>query len=133
MSRYDFIGDFLTAIRNASKAHKEKISVPASEITIRLAEILKNEGFIESVKPFNDGNKKFARVHLKYLTEGKKTAIRGLKRISTPGLRVYVGCDEIPKVLGGLGVVILTTPKGVLTGKQAREAKVGGEILCTVW
>ena len=133
MSRYDFIGDFLTSIRNASKAHKDKLTAPASILTVRIAEILKSEGFIENVKPFNDGNKNFVRIHLKYLPGGKKSAIQGLKRISTPGLRRYVGCDEIPKVLGGLGIVILSTPKGILTGKQAREAKAGGEILCTVW
>ena len=133
MSRYDFIGDFLTSIRNASKAHKDKLTAPASILTVRIAELLKEEGFVENVKPFNDGNKQFVRIHLKYLAGGKKPAIQGLKRISTPGLRRYVGCDEIPKVLGGLGVVIISTPKGVMTGKQAREAKAGGELLCTVW
>ncbi len=133
MSRYDFIGDFLTSIRNASKAHKEKVTAPASGITVRIAEILKEEGFIENVKPFNDGNKNFVRIHLKYLPGDKKPAIQGLKRISTPGLRRYVGYQEIPKVLGGLGVVILSTPKGVMTGRRAREAKAGGEILCTAW
>jgi small subunit ribosomal protein S8 len=133
MSRYDFIGDFLTSIRNASKAHKDKVTAPASGITVRIAEILKEEGFIENVKPFNDGNKNFVRIHLKYLPGGKRTAIQGLRRISTPGLRRYVGFQEIPKVLGGLGVVILSTPKGVMTGRKAREAKVGGEILCMAW
>jgi len=133
MSRYDFIGDFLTSIRNASKAHKEKVTIPASAITVRIAEILKEEGFIENVKPFNDGNKNFVRIHLKYLSGGKKTAIQGLKRVSTPGLRRYVGSQEIPKVLGGLGVVILSTPKGVMTGRKAHETKVGGEVLCTAW
>ena len=132
MSRYDFIGDFLTSIRNASKAHKDKVTAPASGITVRIAEILKEEGFIENVKPFNDGNKNFVRIHLKYLPGGKKAAIQGLRRVSTPGLRRYVGSQEIPKVLGGLGVVILSTPKGVMTGKQAREAKAGVEVLCTV-
>ncbi len=133
MSRYDFIGDFLTSIRNASKAKKDKVTMPASVITVRIAELLKNEGFIENVKPFNDGNKNFVRIHLKYLAGGKKPAIQGLKRVSTPGLRRYVGYEEIPKVLGGFGVAILSTSKGVLTGRQAREAKAGGEILCTVW
>lgn len=133
MSRYDFIGDFLTSIRNASKAHKDKVTAPASGITVRIAEILKEEGFIENVKPFNDGNKNFVRIHLKYLPGGKKAAIQGLRRVSTPGLRRYVGSQEIPKVLGGLGVVILSTPKGVMTGRKAREAKVGGEILCMAW
>lgn len=133
MSRYDFIGDFLTSIRNASKAKKDKVTIPASIITVRIAELLKGEGFIENVKPFNDGNKNFVRIHLKYLSGGKKPAIQGLKRVSTPGLRRYVGYEEIPKVLGGFGVAILSTPKGVLTGRQAREARTGGEILCAVW
>ncbi len=133
MSRYDFIGDFLTSIRNAAKAHKEKVSAPASILTVRIAELLKQEGFVENVKPFSDGNKNFVRIHLKYLPGGKKSAIQGLKRISTPGLRRYVGYQEIPKVLGGFGVAILSTPKGIMTGKQAREAKAGGELLCTVW
>ncbi len=133
MSRYDFIGDFLTSIRNAAKANKEKVTAPASVITVRIAELLKQEGFVDNVKPFNDGNKNFVRIHLKYLPGGKKSAIQGLKRMSTPGLRRYVGYQEIPKVLGGFGIAILSTPKGVMTGKQAREAKAGGEILCTVW
>ncbi|HOW58540.1 MAG TPA: 30S ribosomal protein S8 [Candidatus Omnitrophota bacterium] len=133
MSCYDFIGDFLTAIRNASAAHKDKLSVPASVITVRIAELLKEEGFIENVKPFSEGNKNFVRIHLKYLPGGKKAAIQGLKRISTPGLRRYVRYQEIPKVLGGLGVAILSTSKGVMTDRQAREAKAGGELLCTVW
>ena len=132
MSRYDFIGDFLTSIRNASKAHKDKLTAPASVLTVRIAEILKAEGFIENVKPFNDGNKQFVRIHLKYLAGGKKAAIQGLKRISTPGLRRYVGHDEIPKVLGGLGIVIISTPKGVMTDRKARAAGVGGEVLCYV-
>ena len=132
MSRYDFIGDFLTTIRNASKAQKEKLTAPASILTVRLAELLKEEGFVENVKPFSDGNKNFVRIHLKYLA-GKRAAIQGLKRISTPGLRRYVGYQEIPKVLGGLGVTILSTPKGVMTYRQARQEKVGGEVLCTVW
>lgn len=133
MSCYDFIGDFLTAIRNASKARKDKVTIPSSVITVRIAELLKEEGFVENVKPFAEGNKNFVRVHLKYLSGGKSPAIQGLRRISKPGLRRYVGYQNIPKVLGGLGVAILSTPKGVMTDRQAREAKAGGEILCTVW
>lgn len=134
MSCYDFIGDFLTSIRNASTAHKDKVTIPSSILTVRIAELLKEEGFIENVKPFSDGHKNFVRIHLKYLSAGgKRPAIQGLKRISTPGLRRYVGYQNIPKVLGGLGVAILSTPKGVMTDRQARELKAGGEILCTVW
>lgn len=133
MSRYDFIGDFLTAIRNAAMAQKDKVSIPSSVLTVRIAELLKDEGFVENVKPFSEGNKNFVRIHLKYLSRGKKSAIQGLKRVSTPGLRRYVGYQDIPKVLGGLGVAILSTPKGVMTDRQAREAKVGGELVCMVW
>ncbi|HNX67946.1 MAG TPA: 30S ribosomal protein S8 [Candidatus Omnitrophota bacterium] len=133
MARSDFIADFITAIRNASKAKKDKLTIPASKLTVRLAEILKEEGFIENVKPFSEGQKNFVRIHLKYLPGGKKAAIQGLRRISKPGLRRYVGYQEIPKVLGGLGITILSTPRGVLADKQARELKAGGEILCTVW
>lgn len=133
MARSDFIGDFLTAIRNAAQAKKDKLTVPASILTVRVAEILKEEGFVDNVKPFTEGHKNFVRIHLKYLPRGKKSAIQGLKRISKPGLRRYLGYQEIPKVLGGLGVTILSTPRGVMADKQARELKVGGEILCSVW
>ncbi len=132
MSQNDFIGDFLTAIRNAARAHKEKLTMPASRITVRIAEILKEEGFIDNVKPFAEGKKNFVRVHLKYL-KNKRSAIQGLRRISKPGSRNYVGYTEIPKVLGGLGVAILSTPQGLMTDRQARQVKAGGEILCTVW
>lgn len=133
MSRSDFIGDFLTAIRNATLAKKDKLTIPASALTVRVAEILKEEGFVDNVKPFSEGHKHFVRIHLKYLPGGKKSAIQGLKRISKPGLRRYLGYQDIPKILGGLGVTILSTPRGVIVDKQAREFKVGGEVLCTVW
>jgi small subunit ribosomal protein S8 len=133
MSRTDFIGDFLTSIRNASKAKKDKVSVPASSMTVRIAEILKDEGFVENVKPFAEGAKHFARIHLKYVGASKKAAIQGIKRISKPGIRYYVGYDKIPKVQGGLGISILSTPRGVVSDRQARELKAGGEIVCTVW
>jgi small subunit ribosomal protein S8 len=133
MSRSDFIGDFLTCIRNAAQAKKDKLTVPASSLTVRLAEILKEEGFIENVKPFAEGEKRFARIHMKYIGAERKSAIQGIKRISKPGIRYYVGSNKIPKVQGGLGVAILSTPKGVMTDRQARENKAGGEILCHVW
>lgn len=133
MPRTDFIGDFLTCIRNASKAKKDKLTVPASSMTVRIAEILKEEGFVENVKPFAEGPKHFARIHMKYIGGGKKAAIQGIKRVSKPGIRYYVGYQKVPKVQGGLGIAILSTPKGVMTDRQAREAKVGGEIVCTVW
>ena len=127
----DFVADFLTVIRNASKARKEKVTIPASLLTTRIAEILKEEGFIESVKPFAEGPKHFVRVHLKYIR--KRPAIQGLRRISTPGRRVYLASDEVPRVQGGLGIAIVSTSKGVLTDHQARKGKVGGELLCKVW
>src|SRR3989338_1288871 len=127
----DFVADFLTVVRNASMAKKEKVTVPASNMTTRIAEILKEEGFVESIKPFSEGPKRFIRIHLKYIR--KKPAIQGLKRISKPGRRVYVANDEVPRVQGGLGVAIVSTSKGLLTDHQARKTKVGGELLCAVW
>lgn len=132
MARTDFVGDFLTVIRNASKAHKDKVSVPSSKLTVRIAEILKEEGFLENVKSFSEGNKHFVRIHLKYM-DGKKSAILGIRRVSKPGRRWYVGNGEVPKVQGGLGIAIISTSKGLLTDRQARQQKVGGEFICKVW
>ncbi|MBN1688893.1 MAG: 30S ribosomal protein S8 [Candidatus Omnitrophica bacterium] len=128
----DFAADFLTVIRNASKARKDKITLPASNMTIRIAEILKDEGFIRSVKVFSEGNKRFARIHLKYV-KGGRPAIQGIRRISKPGLRSYVGYESIPKVRGGLGVAIVSTSKGLMVGRSARKEKAGGELICCVW
>ncbi|OQA57493.1 MAG: 30S ribosomal protein S8 [Candidatus Omnitrophica bacterium ADurb.Bin277] len=133
MSRSDFIGDFLTCIRNAAQAKKDKLTVPASSMTVRIAEILKEEGFVENVKPFAEGQKRFARIHMKYVGGGKKAAIQGIRRVSKPGIRCYVGFNKIPKVQGGLGIAILSTSRGVMTDRQARESKIGGEIICKVW
>lgn len=128
----DFVGDFLTIIRNASKAHHEKVTAPVSGLTENIAVILKEEGFIDNFKVFVEGKKKFIRVHLKYL-HGKKPAIQGLRRISKPGLRVYVGSGKIPRVQGGLGVAIVSTSKGVMSDRKARHSNMGGEVLCKVW
>lgn len=128
----DFVADFLTVLRNASKAHKDKVTLPASKLTSRVAEILKEEGFVESIKIFTEGDRKFIRVHLKYLRNGRP-AIQGIKRISKPGLRVYRGVEKLPRVQGGLGIAVLSTSKGVLTDRQARKELIGGEIVCTVW
>lgn len=128
----DFVADFLTVVRNASKAKKDKVTVPASKMTVKIAEILKEEGFVDNVKPFTEGKKNFIRIHLKYI-RGKHAAIQGLRRISKPGRRFYVSSDEIPRVQGGLGVAIVSTSKGILTDRQARQSKSGGELLCTVW
>ena len=132
MASSDFVADFLTVIRNAARARKEKVTSPSSKMTLRIAEILKTEGFVENVKSFEEGNKRFVRIHLRYL-RGKKAAIQGLRRVSTPGRRFYVGHDEIPRVQGGLGVAIVSTSKGIVTDREARQNKLGGEILCTVW
>ena len=131
MSRYDFIGDFLTSIRNAAKAHKEKVTAPASVITVRIAEILKQEGFVGDFVVEAEGVKRSLRVFLKF--RGGRSTIAGLRRVSRPGLRRYVGCTEIPRVLGGMGVAILSTPSGVLSDREARQRRLGGEILCSVW
>ncbi len=128
----DFVADFLTVVRNAAKAKKDKVTVPASKMTVKIAEILKEEGFVENVKPFTEEKKNYIRIHLKYI-RGKKPAIQGLRRVSKPGRRIYVSCDEIPRVQGGLGVAIVSTSKGVLTDRQARQSKAGGELLCKVW
>ncbi len=128
----DFVADFLTVIRNASRAHKEKVSMPVSNLTLKIAELLKNEGFVDNVKSFTEEKKQFVRVHLKYI-HGKRPAIQGLRRISKPGRRRYVAHDEIPRVQGGLGVAIVSTSQGVLTDRDARKSKLGGELLCTVW
>ena len=128
----DSIGDFLTVIRNASRASKEKVTVPISNLTLKLAEILKREGFIENYKLVEEPPKKFLRVHLRYV-RGKSPAIRAILRVSKPGLRRYVNRHDVPKVLGGLGLAILSTSRGVMTDREARQEKVGGELLCKVW
>ena len=132
MARTDFVGDFLTVIRNAVRAHKDKVSAPSSKLTLKIAEILKEEGFVESVKGFSESNKNYVRVHLKYLG-GKKAAIQGIRRVSTPGRRSYVSYDRIPKVQGGLGIAIVSTSRGLLTDRKARQEKIGGELICKVW
>ena len=128
----DFIADFLTVVRNASRARKDKVTARASKLAVRLAEILKAEGFIESYKFFSEGNKQFIRMHLKYL-RGRQPVIQGIQRVSTPGRRIYVGSEEIPRVLGGLGIAVISTSKGVLVDREAKKARVGGELICKVW
>ena len=128
----DPIADMLTRVRNALKARFQKVDVPASKLKTELARILKDEGYILNYKIVDEGNHKAIRVYLKY-TAANQPVISHLERVSRPGCRVYVGSGEIPKVLGGLGVNILTTPKGVMTGKSARKEGVGGELLCQIW
>lgn len=128
----DPIADMLTRIRNASKMKQEKVDIPSSRLKVEIARILKDEGYVKNVKLVKDRRQGMIRVYLKYTDEELPT-IQGLKRVSRPGCRVYVGNDRIPRVMGGLGVAILSTPKGIQTGKQAAKDKVGGEVICHVW
>ena len=130
MNLTDPIADFLTRIRNSMRARHQKLDVPASKLKSEIARILKEEGYIANYKPA-DGLK-LLRVYLKY-DVNNQSVMRELKRVSRPGCRVYQGKDEIRRVQGGLGIAILTTPKGVMTGRQARREGVGGELLCEVW
>lgn len=132
MSFTDPVADFLTRIRNGIKARHQKIDVPASKLKLEIARILKEEGFIANFKPTEEEGRKVIRVYLKYGADNS-AAISNVVRVSRPGCRVYVGKAEIPRVLGGLGINILTTPKGVMTGKQARKEGVGGEVLCEIY
>ena len=128
----DPVADFLTRVRNAIRAKQQKVDVPASKLKLEIARILKEEGYISNFKATEENGQKLLRVYLKY-GNSNEAAISNLNRISKPGCRVYVGRTEIPRVLGGLGINILTTPKGVMTGRDARKSGVGGEILCEVW
>ena len=128
----DPIADMLTRIRNASRARHTEVVLPASRTKREIARILKDEGFIADVREEREGPIPVLRLSLKYV-DGKAPVVSGLKRISKPGLRVYAGKTEIPRVLGGLGIVIVSTSKGIMTGQQARSAQLGGEILAYVW
>ena len=132
MNLTDPVADFLTRIRNAMRARHQKLDAPASKLKAEIARILKEEGYIANFKPTEENGMKVIRVYLKYDTNNQ-SVIRDLKRISRPGCRVYQGKDDIRRVQGGLGIAILTTPKGVMTGRQARREGVGGELLCEVW
>ena len=131
-SSTDFIADFLTVVRNASRVQKDKVTARSSLLVERLSELLKQEGFIESYKAFSEGNKRFIRIHLRYLGKNHP-AIQGIRRVSKPGKRIYVRCDKIPRVLGGLGVAVISTSRGILVDREAKKARVGGEFLCKVW
>ncbi|ANZ64135.1 30S ribosomal protein S8 [Secundilactobacillus paracollinoides] len=132
MSMTDPIADFLTRIRNANMVYHESLEVPASKMKRDIAEILKREGFIRDVEYIEDNKQGIIRVFLKYGRD-KQRVISGLKRISKPGLRSYVKADAVPKVLNGLGIAIISTSEGVVTDKEAREKKIGGEVLAYVW
>jgi small subunit ribosomal protein S8 len=128
----DAIADMLTRIRNASSAKHESVDIPASNMKKAVADILLEEGYIKGFEVIEDGKQGIIRMTLKY-TANKQNVISGVKKISKPGLRVYAGKDELPKVLGGLGVAILSTSKGIMTDKKARNEGIGGEVLAFVW
>ncbi len=128
----DPIADMLTRLRNAISAKHPKVDVPGSKLKVEIARILKDEGYIANYKIADEGAKRVIKIYLKY-TPGNDPVISYIQRVSKPGCRVYVGSKDIPKVLGGLGINILTTPKGVMTGKTARKSGVGGELLCHVY
>jgi small subunit ribosomal protein S8 len=128
----DPVADMLTRIRNANTAKHESVDVPASNLKKAIAKILLDEGYIKSYEVVEDGTQGIIRIQLKYLA-GKEKVISGLRRVSKPGLRVYAGADELPRVLKGLGIAIISTSKGVMTDKAARANHVGGEVLAFVW
>ena len=128
----DPVADMLTRIRNANTAKHESVDVPASNLKKAIAQILLDEGYIKSFEVVEDGTQGIIRIQLKYLA-GKEKVISGLRRVSKPGLRVYAGADELPRVLKGLGIAIISTSKGVMTDKKARASHVGGEVLAFVW
>ena len=128
----DPIADMLTRIRNSNYAKHDSVDIPASNIKKQIAQILLDEGFIKGYDVIDDGKQGIIRIDIKYGSQNEKV-ISGIKRISKPGLRVYVKADEVPRVLGGLGIAILSTSKGVMADKEARKLGVGGEVICYVW
>lgn len=132
MSMTDPIADMLTRIRNANMAKLQKVDIPSSNMKVSLANVLKAEGFIKNYKVIADNKQGVLRVYLKYIDE-KESVISEIKRVSKPGSRVYVSSDKIPCIKNGMGVAVLSTSKGIITDKTAREAGVGGEVICTIW
>ena len=132
MQMSDVIADMLTRIRNANNAKHATVDVPASNMKKAIAEILTEEGYVKSFQFIDDGKQGTLRITLKYLA-GKQKVIRGIRRVSKPGLRVYAGYEDMPKVMNGLGIAIVSTSKGIMTDKKARAQKVGGEVLAFVW
>ena len=133
MSMSDPIADMLTRIRNANTAKHDTVDVPSSKMKKAIADILVAEGYVKGYEVIEDGIKSTLRISLKYGEDKNVKVITGLKRISKPGLRIYAGAEELPKVLGGLGIAIISTNKGILTDKEARKENVGGEVLAFVW
>jgi small subunit ribosomal protein S8 len=132
VSQSDPIGDMLTVIRNANRVKKEKVDIPASKLKMELVKIFKNEGFIKNFKLIEEGKRSYIRVYLKFTPNGE-CVIHDLQRASKPGLRVYRKTGQLPRIFNGYGTSIISTSKGVLTDKKAREQNVGGEVLCYIW
>ncbi len=132
MQMSDVIADMLTRIRNANDAKHQTVDIPASNMKKSIAEILVNEGYVKSYQVIEDGKQGVIRVTLKY-GQGKAKVIRGLRRVSKPGLRIYASCEDMPRVMNGLGIAIVSTSKGIMTDKQARKENVGGEVIAFVW
>ena len=132
MQMSDVIADMLTRIRNANDAKHQTVDIPASNMKKAIAQILVEEGYVKSYQTIEDDKQGTIRVTLKYLP-GKQKVIRGIRRVSKPGLRIYAGCEDMPSVMNGLGLAIVSTSKGIMTGKKAREMNVGGEVLAFVW
>ena len=132
MTMSDPIADMLTRIRNGVSARHDTVRMPSSKLKVAIAQVLRDEGFIKNYEVSQEGARSFLKIDLSY-TGRKEPVLTGIKRVSKPGLRVYVQKREIPRVLGGLGVAILSTPEGVMTGQVARQKSVGGEVLCYVW
>ncbi len=132
MSMTDPIADLLTRIRNANMAKQQKVDIPSSNLKVSIANVLRSEGFIKNYKVIADEKQGILRIYLKYIDD-KESIFNEIKKVSKPGGRIYVKSDEIPKVKNGLGIAILSTSKGIVTDKTARELGVGGELICTVW
>ena len=132
MQMSDVIADMLTRIRNANNAKHQTVDIPASNMKKAIAEILVEEGYVKSFQIIDDGKQGVIRITLKYL-QGKQKVIRGIRRVSKPGLRIYAGCEDMPRVMNGLGIAIVSTSKGIMTGKKAQSLNVGGEVLAFVW
>lgn len=132
MGLSDPIADMLTVIRNANRVKKEKVDIPSSKLKLEIIKILKNEGYIKNFKLIEEGKKSYIRIYLKYTPNGE-SVIHDLKRVSRPSLRVYKKKNQIPRVYNGYGTSIISTSKGVLTDKKARESNVGGEVICYIW
>lgn len=131
MQMSDVIADMLTRIRNANNAKHESVDIPASNMKKAIADILVAEGYIRNYQVIEDGKQGIIRVTLKYI--GKQKVIQGIRRVSKPGLRVYVSCEDMPRVMNGLGVAIISTSKGIITDKKARKENIGGEVIAFVW